>query len=57
VQVEDVDDVEAALLERGFNVSQRAGGIRLSPHFYNTPGEMDAAVEALAEVATPREGR
>jgi selenocysteine lyase/cysteine desulfurase len=54
VQVEDVDAVETTLLDRGFSLSQRAGGIRLAPHFYNTATEIDAAVEALDEVAAPR---
>ncbi len=53
VQVEDVDAVEQALLDRDFSVSQRAGGIRLSPHFYNTAAEMQQAVEALDQVGTP----
>jgi selenocysteine lyase/cysteine desulfurase len=53
VQVEDVDAVEQALLDRGFSVSQRAGGVRLSPHFYNTSEEMTQAVDAIAEIATP----
>lgn len=53
VQVADPEAAEAALIERGFNVSIRAGGVRLSPHFYTTADEVDAAVDALAEVATP----
>jgi len=54
VQVTDVDAVETTLLDRGFSVSQRAGGIRVAPHFYNTTEEIDAAIEALDEVASPR---
>jgi len=54
VQVEDVDAAEEALLDRGFSVSQRAGGIRLAPHFYNTAAEIDAAIEAVDDVASPR---
>lgn len=56
VQVEDTDAVEQALLERGFSVSQRAGGIRLSPHFYNTAAEIDHALDALDETATATTG-
>jgi len=53
VQVEHTDAVEQELLDRDFSVSQRAGGIRLSPHFYNTAEEIQEAVETLAEVGTP----
>jgi selenocysteine lyase/cysteine desulfurase len=53
VQVTDPEGAAETLIERGFNVSTRAGGVRLSPHFYNTPEEIDAAVEVLSEVATP----
>jgi selenocysteine lyase/cysteine desulfurase len=53
VQVTDPGEAAAALVDRGFNVSTRAGGVRFSPHFYNTAAEIDAAVEALDEVATP----
>lgn len=53
VQVENVERIEQELLDRGFNVSERAGGIRLSPHFYNTAAEIEQAVETLDEIATP----
>lgn len=53
VQVEDAETVEQTLLDRGFNVSERAGGIRLSPHFYNTADEIEQAIETLDEIATP----
>jgi len=53
VQVEDAETVEQTLLDRGFNVSERAGGIRLSPHFYNTADEIEQAVETIDEIATP----
>jgi selenocysteine lyase/cysteine desulfurase len=36
------------LKERGFLAAPRQGWIRVSPHFYITPGEIDAFVEALA---------
>lgn len=54
VQVDDPEDAAKTLLADGFNVSTRAGGVRLSPHFYNTESEIDAAVDALADAATPR---
>ena len=53
VQVADPEGAADAMLDRGFNLSTRAGGVRLSPHFYNTAEEIDAAVETLAEVAAP----
>jgi kynureninase len=49
-------------VENGYELSQslksldilcdyRPGaGIRLSPHFYNRDGELDAAVEAISEI-------
>ncbi len=35
------------LLDRGVFVVVRRGGIRASPHFYNTPAELDQLLEAL----------
>ena len=57
-------EIKLALRARGINTSspgredavidmdekRAASAIRLSPHYYNTAGEMDAAVEALREV-------
>lgn len=40
-----------ALLARGVVCASRAGGIRISPHFYNTPEEIDRFFEILAEEA------
>jgi selenocysteine lyase/cysteine desulfurase len=53
VQVEDPDATEDAMLDAGFALSTRAGGIRLAPHFYTTDDEIDAAVDALDAHATP----
>lgn len=39
-----------ALAARGIIVDHRPGHVRVSPHFYNTEAEVDAFVEALAEV-------
>jgi selenocysteine lyase/cysteine desulfurase len=45
-----------SLLSRGVVCSPRCGGIRVSPHFYNTPEEIDRFFELLAEeIATKRE--
>ena len=46
----DSHAVEARLRERGILVSARGPVIRLAPHFYNTPEEIDVALDALAEV-------
>lgn len=54
VQVADPEAAERALVDDGFCLSVRAGGLRLSPHFYNTAEEIDRAIEAVAEVADPR---
>ena len=35
----------AALAERGIIVDSRPGVVRVSPHFYNTVGEVDEFVE------------
>jgi selenocysteine lyase/cysteine desulfurase len=41
-------DLEAKrLLERGIVISVRGGGLRISPHFYNTEGEIDKLVSEL----------
>jgi selenocysteine lyase/cysteine desulfurase len=41
------DLVAERLLERGIVISVRAGGLRISPHFYNTEGEIDKLVSGL----------
>ncbi len=40
-----------ALLSRGVVCSPRSGGIRVSPHFYNTPEEIDRFFAILSEEA------
>lgn len=56
VQVQEPAAAEHALLNRGFALSTRAGGLRLSPHFYNTAEEMDQAIDAIGAVASPDPG-
>jgi selenocysteine lyase/cysteine desulfurase len=36
------------LAEEGVIIDRRGPAVRISPHFYNTPGENARAVEALA---------
>ncbi|MDP9265573.1 MAG: aminotransferase class V-fold PLP-dependent enzyme [Chloroflexota bacterium] len=49
----DPPSAVAALRERGCIVDFRPGLIRLSPHYFNTTGEMERTLQLLAEV---REG-
>jgi cysteine desulfurase/selenocysteine lyase len=37
------------LMSRGLTIAIREGKLRFSPHFYNSPGDMDRAVEMTAE--------
>jgi cysteine desulfurase/selenocysteine lyase len=39
--------VKRLLQERGVIISARGGGLRISPHFYNTEGEVDKLVSGL----------
>ncbi|MBC7098241.1 aminotransferase class V-fold PLP-dependent enzyme [Candidatus Bipolaricaulota bacterium] len=41
--------VEAHFLSRGIRIHVRAGGIRISTHFFNSEDDLDLFVEALAE--------
>jgi selenocysteine lyase/cysteine desulfurase len=57
VPVEDAEAVRADLAAAGIKAAVRAGSVRLSPHVYNTPAEIDRAVQAIApfvRVASPR---
>jgi selenocysteine lyase/cysteine desulfurase len=44
------EEVVAQLQKRRITLSARSGCVRLSPHFYNTPEEIDAAFAALMEL-------
>jgi cysteine desulfurase/selenocysteine lyase len=44
---EDVETCQARLAEAGVVSSMRHGGVRLSPHFYNTEDDVDRALAAL----------
>lgn len=48
----DVVKVQQALEARKVIVAARGQGIRVSPHLYNTDADMNALVEALADVLT-----
>lgn len=54
VQVRHPERTLETLHSKGYKASERNGGIRAGVHFYNTAEEIDAFVDALDEVATPR---
>ena len=54
VKVPDFKAVGERLYQRGVVVSPRIGGLRVSPHLYNTEEEAEAFVKTLREVAKPR---
>jgi selenocysteine lyase/cysteine desulfurase len=45
---EEAERVRARLAEQGIRAAVRAGSVRLAPHVYNTPDEIDRAAQALA---------
>ncbi len=53
VRFPGVQKTQPLLKERGFLVHYRDSyqGLRVSPHFYNTLGEIDALMKALGEIA------
>lgn len=59
IDVEDPEGVYETLSEDGFNVSRLGDdvgfvqGVRLSPHFYTTAEEIEAALDAVERHATP----
>ncbi len=44
------EHVREQLALRGISVSARGPGIRVSPHFYNTPEDIDRCLDALVEL-------
>lgn len=48
--VDDSKAVWRALLDRNIVVDERAGGIRVAPHFFTTTDEIDTLFGALAEL-------
>jgi selenocysteine lyase/cysteine desulfurase len=49
---QSVDAVRSLLERRRVHVSMRAGRIRISPHLYNAPEDLDALVSALGAATT-----
>ena len=50
VKLDDPDPVVKKLREKNAWVSNRVGGLRIAPHFYNTVDEVDFFIEKLNEV-------
>lgn len=50
LKVPDAEAAETALAEAGVKCAARGGNVRLSPHVYNTPEEIDRAVDAIASL-------
>lgn len=50
IQVPNPDEVVNRLMERKVFVDARVGGIRVSPHFYNTKTEIDVFFSALDKI-------
>ena len=46
------EHLKTALNERRIVVTMRGGGVRASPHFYNTEDEMDQLAAAVAEIVS-----
>jgi selenocysteine lyase/cysteine desulfurase len=53
VAAPDPAAVRDALAERRVYVEGREGWVRASPHFYNTPADVEAFVDALSSVLAP----
>jgi selenocysteine lyase/cysteine desulfurase len=53
VEMPDPERCTAFLREKGILVTQKPEGIRISTHFYNNEQDLEAAVQALVEYASP----
>ncbi len=52
------EDIFRSLRARGITCAVREGLLRFSPHFYNTPGEMETTARVFAEIcASPAAGQ
>lgn len=49
VRMSDPDAIVAQLQQRGVDLVQRVGRLRISPHFYNTAAEIDEFAQALRD--------
>lgn len=52
-RADDAETLRARLAARRISVSARGQGVRLSPHYYNLPEEIDRCLAALAEAGHP----
>jgi selenocysteine lyase/cysteine desulfurase len=53
IRCADGEAAQRALAGRGISVSARGAGLRVSPHFYNTPDEIDRCLAAIADLTEP----
>ncbi|USZ73678.1 aminotransferase class V-fold PLP-dependent enzyme [Natronosalvus halobius] len=53
VQVENAEEAVETMIDRGINVSARGGGIRLSPHYFNTTEDLLESLAVIDDVAVP----
>ena len=50
LKVPDPGETVKELLKHDFHVSSRVGGVRISPHFYNTKEEAETLLEKIKQV-------
>ncbi len=50
----EAEQIAEWMRERGIIVAARGGGVRVAPHFYNSPDDVDAFVAALQEFMASR---
>jgi selenocysteine lyase/cysteine desulfurase len=50
LRVDRPEETVTDLATRGFTVDYRPGLVRVSPHFFNTVGDIDRFMDALAEI-------
>jgi kynureninase len=56
VDVPNAEGVAAQLLNRNVIIDYRPGaGIRIAPHFYNTEGDVDTAMDTIDELVAEAE--
>jgi selenocysteine lyase/cysteine desulfurase len=45
------ETIKETLEERSIHIAERDGKLRISPHLYNTPNDIAAALDVLSEFA------
>jgi selenocysteine lyase/cysteine desulfurase len=54
IELADAARAQRALKAAGITATVREGAIRLSPHLYNTPAELERVVEVLETVRSEK---